>query len=91
MPSDTSNAHDALHDAADSKKEPEAVSASGELQSGKTPQARILSDMPPDPEDESRAALAQLAVGSVVDGKYRVDLVLGRGAMGVVVQATHLH
>ena len=42
-----------------------------------------------DPEDEDKALLSQLTIGSVVDGKYRVDRVLGRGAMGVVVQATH--
>jgi len=42
-----------------------------------------------DPEDEGRALLGDLTVGSVVDGKYRVDQVLGRGAMGVVVAATH--
>ncbi len=31
-----------------------------------------------------------VAVGEVVDGKYRVERVLGQGAMGVVVAATHL-
>ncbi|HEY8086801.1 MAG TPA: protein kinase [Polyangiaceae bacterium] len=91
MPSDTSNAHDALHDAPDSKKEPESGSAGNDLQSGKTPQARILGDEQEDQDERGRAVLAQLAVGTVVDGKYRVDSVLGRGAMGVVVQATHLH
>lgn len=45
----------------------------------------------PDAEEEDRAILAQLTIGSVVDGKYRVDKVLGRGAMGVVIQATHIH
>ena len=45
----------------------------------------------PDSEEEDRAILAQLTIGSVVDGKYRVDRVLGRGAMGVVLQATHVH
>ena len=96
MSSDSSNARDAIHDQPDSKKEPEgeSVSGSGEMQSGKTPQARIMSEPPPAPldaDDESRQVLAQLAVGTVVDGKYRVDQVLGRGAMGVVVQATHVH
>jgi serine/threonine-protein kinase len=42
-----------------------------------------------DPEDEGGALLGELTVGSVVDGKYKVDQVLGRGAMGVVVAATH--
>jgi serine/threonine protein kinase len=45
----------------------------------------------PDSEEEDRAILSQLTIGSVVDGKYRVDKVLGRGAMGVVIQATHVH
>src|SRR3984957_4604774 len=44
-----------------------------------------------DPDDEDRAILSQLTIGSVVDGKYKVERVLGRGAMGVVIQATHVH
>ena len=63
------------------------------MQSGKTPQAKLLSDAPPapheDPDDEGRAILAEMTIGTVIDGKYRVDEVLGRGAMGVVVAATH--
>jgi serine/threonine protein kinase len=91
MPSDSSNAHDALHDQADPKREPEGDGTGGGLQSGKTPQAAsILGDEAVDSEDTGRALLAELTVGSVIDGKYRVDEVLGRGAMGVVVAATHL-
>ena len=44
---------------------------------------------PVEVDDEDRALLTHLTVGAIVDGKYRVDRVLGRGAMGVVVQATH--
>ncbi len=42
-----------------------------------------------DPEDAAQALLSELTVGTVVDGKYKIDEVLGRGAMGVVVAATH--
>ena len=45
---------------------------------------------PLDEADEAAALLKELTVGSIVDGKYRIDEVLGRGAMGVVVAATHL-
>jgi serine/threonine protein kinase len=48
------------------------------------------SGAPVDEADEAAAILKELTVGTVVDGKYRVDEVLGRGAMGVVVAATHL-
>jgi serine/threonine-protein kinase len=34
--------------------------------------------------------LAALRPGTVIDGKYRVERIIGRGGMGVVVQATHL-
>ena len=94
MASDSSNARSASRDPTDGKKEPETTGAGSELQSGKTPHAApILSDAPAasvDPDEEGRALLSELTVGSVVDGKYRVDEVLGRGAMGVVVAATHL-
>jgi serine/threonine-protein kinase len=70
MPSDSSNARDALGDATGDKQQPAATSI--------------------DPDEEGKALLSDLTVGSVVDGKYRVDQVLGRGAMGVVVAATHL-
>lgn len=31
------------------------------------------------------------ATGDIIDGKYRVDRILGEGGMGMVVAATHLH
>jgi len=93
MPPDSSNAHDALHGQPGGKSETEGDSASGHLQSGKTAQARAVPEDAAsiDPDDVGRALLSDLTVGAVVDGKYRVDQVLGRGAMGVVVAATHLH
>jgi serine/threonine-protein kinase len=93
MPSDSSNARHDVGDAADPVKGTDGAVASPGAQSGKTPQARPAGERieTGDAADEIGAALAQLEVGSVVDGKYRVDQVLGRGAMGVVVQATHLH
>jgi serine/threonine-protein kinase len=45
---------------------------------------------PEDEQSEIRSILQTLRSGTVIDGKYRVDHVLGRGAMGVVVAATHL-
>ncbi len=41
--------------------------------------------------DENTALIKTLTVGTVVDGKYRIDEVIGRGAMGVVLGATHVH
>jgi len=40
---------------------------------------------------EPDALHEQLCAGTLVDGRYRVDETLGRGAMGVVVAATHVH
>jgi serine/threonine-protein kinase len=42
------------------------------------------------PEDRLRALEALPQVGDTIDGKYRVDGVLGFGGMGVVLAATHL-
>ena len=40
--------------------------------------------------DASSPAARSLSVGDVVDGKYRVERLLGRGGMGAVYAATHL-
>ena len=42
------------------------------------------------PPEETNVTLTKLGVGTIIDEKYRVDEILGRGAMGVVVAATHL-
>lgn len=39
---------------------------------------------------ESPSSMAEVRVGTVLAGKYRVDRILGRGGMGIVVAATHL-
>jgi serine/threonine-protein kinase len=72
---------------------PSDSSNARDAQHDQTGGAPVPGDAPAsvDPEDEGQALLGDLMVGSVVDGKYRVDPVLGRGAMGVVVAATHLH
>jgi len=92
MPSDPSNAHDALRDRADAPDGPQEPATSGSAPSSKAPQGRLLSEPPPggDPEDDEHSLASELTVGSIVADKYRVDAVLGRGAMGVVVAATHV-
>jgi serine/threonine protein kinase len=51
----------------------------------------IESSRAPATHHATRSLLERLSVGVVIDGKYRVDQIIGRGAMGVVVAATHQH
>jgi serine/threonine protein kinase len=44
----------------------------------------------PPPGDGGRARLASLALGEVLDGKYRIEERIAEGGMGVVLRATHL-
>ena len=45
----------------------------------------------PTSAEETAALLKQLTVGTTIDGKYRIDEIIGKGAMGVVLAATHVH
>ncbi len=49
----------------------------------------VSANAPPDPA-AAAAFLRDFKTGTVIDGKYRVDKILGRGAMGIVAEATHL-
>jgi serine/threonine-protein kinase len=41
--------------------------------------------------DENAALMRELTIGTTIDAKYRVDAIIGKGAMGVVLAATHIH
>jgi serine/threonine-protein kinase len=47
-------------------------------------------DMSSPPTDDAASAKADLVPGVVLGGKFRVERVVGRGGMGVVVEATNL-
>ena len=53
-------------------------------------EVEVLYETEESQEPPHESLLTQLTPGTVISGKYRVDSVLGRGAMGVVVAATHL-
>ncbi len=40
---------------------------------------------------DERDPLAALRAGTIIEGKHRVDRIIGRGGMGVVAAATHIH
>ena len=44
---------------------------------------------PPEPA-AAVAFLRDFQTGTIIEGKYRVDKILGRGAMGIVAEATHV-
>src|ERR1700733_7875564 len=54
-----------------------AESIVGQANSGVSPRAQAPS-------------FRELTIGTVVNGKYRVESVLGRGAMGVVAECQHI-
>jgi len=53
-------------------------------------EVEVLYETEESQEAPHQSLLQQLTPGTVISGKYRVDSILGRGAMGVVVAATHL-
>jgi serine/threonine-protein kinase len=53
-------------------------------------EVEVLYETEESQEAPHQSLLTQLTPGTVISGKYRIDSILGRGAMGVVVAATHL-
>jgi serine/threonine-protein kinase len=77
-----------------SDSEPFKASASVE---GKTPSVApsdssdVRRSVPAAVEGDTAALVQQLTVGKIIDGKYKIDGIIGKGAMGVVLAATHVH
>jgi serine/threonine protein kinase len=80
-----------------SDREPAKASQSADdvrtasLAGPKAAEARAISIPPPADERETATLLKQLSVGTVIDNKYKIDAIIGKGAMGVVLSATHIH
>jgi serine/threonine protein kinase len=74
--------------------DPASLVRSIDLQSGNDPvgaagSSRSSSGIPSDRSPGPRELLGHLAPGTVIDGKYTIASIIGRGGMGVVVAARH--
>jgi serine/threonine protein kinase len=88
MTTDPSNAPDAGGGSSDQPKE-QAPEDSAKIRFHTPARVKAAAPVDVDLDDTGIAMLDGLTIGAIVDGKYRVDEFLGRGAMGVVVAATH--
>jgi len=54
-------------------------------------EGRDAAEVVPDDDAGHRDLLATLTAGTIVEGKHRIDRIIGRGGMGVVASAVHIH